>query len=351
MFVTILRVRYRLLIVATALILAFVSVFLDVGSSFATQPRNFQVMRAARPQPPHDAIIGCPPRTCGPQRLANGSALLSSPLTIRDPQTVSNSRFVTVQGASSNADDIVQLVDDAVSVWEKAFEPASFPNITIHVGWADFGIGGLSDQNGSLAPDPDYPESFMVPSDAIGLHICGAPISSNQSPDPYVDSSGNGCRPAALDEVTVLFNSEPLSFDYSGQQGDIKLLLDSNPFNALIWDNLQTIPLKGSRLELTPDVVDLFTVALHEVGHVLGFSEINPAVEDLINQGPLFDAAHIPAEKPSVMAEYLAMNTRKCPTPDDVELIHAFGSYVPEASGYAPSSLTPCQESPARYVP
>lgn len=290
--------------------------------------------------------------TCDGQPLNGSSLATAKKLTILDYNSVDPDLFVTgVTGASSDPADVVQLVDNAISVWESAFAPGSLPNLTLDVGWADFNAVNVSQGNGTLFVaasnlnriddfrfDDDKEDisdlSAAIAGDVMGLHICGAPA---QSPP-----QSNDCSQTNPGEATILFNSAMLMDKASGRP--IKIFLDTNPFNSSAFGPINQLGINGignvfrvgrSASFSEPFVVDLFTVALHEVGHALGFSQVNG----------LPPTAHISKlDLPDVLSEYLPFSTRKCPSRTDIEVVKSVGSYVPNSPPYAVINPDPCSD-------
>lgn len=359
---------------------------------------------------------------CDPQLLSIGGAANDNPLIIVEPESVDRNLFVKgLKGASTDPRDIKQLVEDAVAVWKAAYKDESFPELNLHVGWANFGIvernaeieriarvldkfskqdeqlslnrelsresyfrgsylenknsrdlSGLTDatknrrlsnnlDNGkpslSDKQSPDCNEKQPIDTlnliyrdivnergssgDAIALHICGAPSEPSISPS-------EDCTNTDRKEATILFNSEILKVkDSEGNElGSVKYFLDSNPFDSSTFGPLTEIKkpnfIQRSDFKI-PFTIDLFSVALHEVGHALGYSQIN----NKITPPGHIDNSYLP----HVLNQYLPFSTRKCPSKTDVKSVASVGSYIPGAPAYVlanPDNPEPCSNNPTR---
>ncbi|MEM8503850.1 MAG: hypothetical protein AAF716_11935 [Cyanobacteria bacterium P01_D01_bin.1] len=316
--------------------------------------------------------------TCDPLLLQDGGTLNKKTLIIQDMDSANPNLFTDVEGASDNPADIVELVNNAIDVWESAFEDSTIPVFNVTVGWADFGIGeqthtqnllmgglvggmktveqtdsaqdGLA-EDGLAQSDPaeliklrqspatDFPS---IDDEVLALHICGAP----GKPDASV------CSEADRTEATILFNSGQMSVhridETTGQIQDVpvKLLLESDPFNSAVFGPIEAIASSSPRAQQSsaliaelPNayVVDLFTVAMHEVGHALGYSRVNQQATGF----PISN--HIgKGDMPDLLSPYAPFSTRKCPSLTDVTELAAVGSYVPNAQPYQLVSDNPC---------
>lgn len=284
---------------------------------------------------------------CSPQSLPNGNPAISNPLdTDFQPQ-----QFVTdVTGASSDPEDIVQLVDDAVTVWRAAFKDIP-EDLNLEVGWANFGVlkridsavlsgnlvGGVQkdcdDEDVQELGLPAPTELPSVSGGIVGVHICG---SGGQ--DAAIESEEFPCKNSK--DATILFNSEPLQIKEPGKKAaPVKLFLDTTPFQSSAFGPIETVGSPSRRLKRSfefsdPYVVDLFTVALHEVGHALGYAEGNGATSEHIGE----------LDIPDVLSPYIPFATRKCPSRRDVEGLLAVGPTIPIAglAEYSVISYDPC---------
>ena len=297
---------------------------------------------------------------CDPQGLGNGTPAVVNPLVVDFSFKHSNQFVTDIDGASSDPEDIVQLVDDAATVWRSIFQ--DIPSIHLYVGWADFGVpkvlkkftgteflagslvGGLQKdcQDNNLdkyALDLGFPVSTELPAaagDIIGLYI---------SDDRFDDSANYlqkemSYKEEAEREVTILFNSELLKIKEPGKEpSNIKLFLDTNPFRSSAFEPIEMLGDPDHRLERSfrfsdPYVIDLFTVALHEVGHALGYSRAN-------GKNP----AHIGEfDIPDVLSPYIPFSTRKCPSRADIKGISNAG----RSGGYGKVSESLCGYIPER---
>lgn len=257
--------------------------------------------------------------TCQPVMLEGAETTKQGILRIQDPKLAQDNLVIGIDGASDNPDDIVNLVDSAFKVWASALDSSTLALPEVSVGWAEFSA---------------------VEDEALAVHICGAP----DKPDPKV------CSETDRTKSTILFNTSLLSVrqvdSESGESKDVlvKLFLDSDPLNSSVFGPIEEIANSSSRverspilLEKVPDayVVDLFTVALHEVGHALGYSTANEQIKGVPD-------SHTGLDTPDVMSLYVPFNTRKCPSVQDVEVIAKVGSYAPEAHPYRLVSDNPC---------
>jgi hypothetical protein len=289
----------------------------------------------------------CKRPKCTGLSLGSVELAIDTPLIV-DFGFANPDQFVTdIPGASSDPKDIVQLVEDAITVWRAAFK--EIPDIDLDVGWADFGVLKKINQSflsGSLVGGIQQPcdgpndqalglpvptELPAVAGDILGLHICGSGI-DDITPLPCIGSEAK--------KATILFNSELLKMQQPDQGlANVKLFLDTNPFESSAFGPIANLGKPERRLTRSfdfsdPYVVDLFTVALHEVGHALGYSEGNKV-----------SPAHIgDLEIPDVLNPYLSFSTRKCPSRADVQGLIAVGPPIPLASssGYQLVSEDPC---------
>ncbi len=299
--------------------------------------------------------------TCDPQIIEGVGTLNQKTLTVQDMRSAQPS-LLEGKGASTNPADVVALVNNAITVWESAFDDASLPNLKVTVGWANFGVANQTHTDGVLAGSlvggiktaneddskalkklgksatTDFPS---VEDEALALHICGAPGKPASST----------CSEADRTEATILFNSDLLSIrqiDEAGQSKEvpIKFFLDTDPFDSAVFGSLEEIAASSDRVQQSskllsklPDayVVDLFTVALHEVGHAMGYSRVNQQVKGVPT------SAHIGnTDMPDVLSPYAPFSTRKCPSVRDVTELAAVGSYMPGAQPYQLVSDNPC---------
>ncbi|EDX86658.1 hypothetical protein S7335_4363 [Synechococcus sp. PCC 7335] len=266
-----------------------------------------------------------------------------------------------IEGASVNPDDIVELVTSAVMVWESAFDSSTIPPFEITVDWADFDADNQTPINSILAgslvggiktigendfqalrelgrtPSTEFP---AVEDEALAVHICG----SLSKPDPSV------CSEADRTQSTILFNSNLLSVhqvDETSQSKNVpvKLFLDSDPLNSAVFGPIEEISTSSPRVKRSPKlleelpeayVIDLFTVALHEVGHAMGYSQANERIENVL-------ASHIgKTDMPDVLSPYAPFATRKCPSVQEVKALAEVGSYAVGAQPYQILSDNPC---------
>lgn len=298
------------------LLLVLIVTSLGVGQS----PAQAMINLPPPPPPPNDWPIPCNPPYCTPQSLSQGNGGSEGGLLKVDFNSVTPEQFVTdVEGASSDPMDILQLVEDAITVWEGAFKEKSLPTMTIYSGWADFGA------------------LEKATSEAIALHICGAPY------DPAGDPPSEKCAEADRHEATILFNSKALKVQEPEKAGNVKFFLDTNPFNSSAFGPLQGLGTRGDRVAQSaefsdPYVVDLFTVALHEVGHALGYVEFNGVSPADIADGDIR----------GVLGPYVSYSTRKCPSATDIQSVVSVGSYVPDAPEYVLADLDPCGSMPLK---
>ncbi len=326
---------------------ALIAVIIFTSLSFAAAP-----VYALPPVPtPDDEFHTCVFPPCRAQRLGNGEAAIVNPL-ITNFDFANPNQFVTnISGASSDPKDIVQLVDDAVTVWRYAFQ--DIPNINLNVGWANFGvlkkinreflsgnlIGGIQKDCEDDDPSLGFPSPTELPAvsgEIIGIHICGAQVedleNSSQKQSP--------CTGEEAKEATILFNSELLRIREQGKKpANVKLFLDTEPFRSSAFGPIETVGNPGLRLKRSfefsdPYVVDLFTVALHEVGHALGYSEANGVSPGHIGTLGI----------PDVLSPYIPFSTRKCPSEADIRGLIAAGPSIPipGSSGYRAVSGDPC---------
>ncbi len=300
--------------------------------------------------------------TCDPQIIEGVGTINKKTLIVQDLQSVKPNLLTGVKGASSNPADIVDLVNDAISVWESAYDDSTISKFKVSVGWADFGVAEQTHTSGVLAgsliggvktigkdeakvfkklgesASTDFP---AVEDEVLALHICGAP----GKPESSV------CSEDDRKESTILFNSSLLSvhqIDETGQSKDVpvKLFLDSDPFNSSVFGSIDATASASNRtkqssklLNELPDayVVDLFTVALHEVGHAMGYSRVNQQLKGVPT------SSHIgTTDMPDVLSPYAPFSTRKCPSVRDVTEVAAVGSYIPDAKPYQLVSDNPC---------
>ncbi len=338
---------------------ALIVVLIFMSLSFAATPA-YAYERSERYK--DKAVIPCKPPECEPQVLGNGRPAIADNLTVDFGFSHSNQFATDILGASSNPEDIVQLVDDAVTVWRSAFE--DIPNIKLYVGWADFGIskvlqestgrevltgnlvGGV--QKGCEADNLDVglPPLTELP-DASG-DIIGLYISGDRSSD-FVDYRREQLPQSEkkAKEATILFNSELLKIQEPGKPAsNIKLFLDTDPFSSSAFGPIETLGTPDHRMERSfefsdPFVVDLFTVALHEVGHALGYSEANGVFPGHIGK----------LDIPDVLSPYIPFATRKCPSQRDIEGLVKAGPpiLISGSGGYRQVSEGLCGYIPESY--
>lgn len=329
---------------------ALIAALIFTSLSFAASPAYAFPPKAL----PNGSPATCNPPNCGPQGLGNGKSAVVNPLTVDFGFANLDQLFVSktdIDSASSNPEDIVQLVDDAVTVWRSAFQ--DIPDIDLQVGWANFGVldsinskflsGNLVGGIQKDCEDDDLNRGSLVPTelpavsgDIIGLHISGTRSGKLtkyfQDQEPY---SGDEAQASI-----ILFNSELLKIREPGKPANsVKLFLDTDPFGSSAFDSIDTIGNPGHRLKRSfefsdPYVVDLFTVALHEVGHALGYSEANGVLPGHIGK----------LDIPDVLSPYIPFATRKCPSTADIKGLVAAGPPIPisGSAGYKAVSDDPC---------
>ncbi len=300
--------------------------------------------------------------TCDPQIIEGVGTINQKPLTVQDMRSAQPNLIKGIKGGSTNPADIVALVNNAITVWESAFDDSSLPRFKVTVGWADFGIDSQTHTDGALvgslvggvkttgkadskelkqlgqSASTDYPS---VEDEVVALHICGAPGKPASST----------CSEADRNEATILFNSNLLSvrqIDEMGQSKEvpIKLFLDTDPFSSSVFGSLAEIAASPTRIQQSPAllskmpdayVIDLFTVALHEVGHAMGYSQVNKQVKGVPASSHIGNT-----DVPDVLSPYVPFSTRKCPSVRDVTELAAVGSYMPSAEPYQLVSDNPC---------
>ena len=186
---------------------------------------------------------------------------------------------------------------------------------------------------------------------------------------------------------TIVFNSQDLVFDLDGDGTDetIQFFLDDNPLDSEVFGSATTLiemdgegSLAGINIgrssfadnsqfpleqgEENVFVVDLFSVALHELQHALGTTRTNSEAidDDSLNQGNIItnDGNEIPtdfepfihialdterANVPTpVGLETVTFGERKCPSAVDVLAVGEVG--FNEGQGEGQLSLNPCED-------
>jgi hypothetical protein len=280
--------------------------------------------------------------------------------------------------------NLLDVVQSAADVWDTAFP--DLPDINIGVGWADFGeafiapssVGSFDNLNeieidGIVAfyiPAEQYPEDLSVfpdnftvgsfPSDGLILfnsqlqtaRISGRPggrpiqlfLDGDLTPDSLGNYPNNDSAFGPLDQ----FERSRTDRDFGLQLGPEAINVERSSFGNFSTDAF---------------VIDLFTVALHELQHGFGLTRANPVATNKINNGILTagdfqipttfieedDDVHISLSLPDpsdpsrsiplrtpVADAFVNSSERKCPTGVDIVA-------TAEVAGQTNFDLNPCK--------